>query len=535
MTQGLVRVLLIEDDEDDAVLARQYLREIDPDRFELDWTPEFDVGLERIASGQHNVCLVDYQLGEHNGVEFIRRADASACNVPIILLTGQGDHSIDVAAMDAGAADFLNKGQLTPALLERSIRYAIQHRKAEDQRIKLLNEQSARKMAEAENRAKDQFLAVLSHELRTPLSAVLLNLSALEGEAEASPRLRELVQIIKRNVDLEARLIDDLLDLTRIARGKLELRRERVDVHQQIDFAVKTCCGSEIERKGLKVSVHEEAADATVFGDPARLQQVLWNLINNAAKFTPPGGSIDVRTFNRDATIVVEVRDTGIGISPEALPKIFNAFEQTGRAITREFGGLGLGLAICKSLVDLHGGKIRAASEGHGKGATFTLELPVMSAAPPQQPGNGQQGGAGGHAPRAAVSVLLVEDHADTARAMSTLLNRRGYQVRPVHSMAEALRAASETEFDVLISDIGLPDGSGLELMSRLRQQRPIVGIALSGFGMEEDMERSRQAGFTEHLTKPVDFQQLDAAISRATQAAGSESAISRTPVPSKL
>ena len=544
MIQSHVKVLLIEDDEDDMVLVSGLLREIQTARFELVWESDYERGLARLSSEPFDICVLDYRLGAHNGVELVGEATKRGCRVPIILLTSQDDLDVDLAAMNAGAADFLNKGKINAAVLERAIRYSIQQRKVQEQQIKLLMEQAARAQAEAANRAKDQFLAVLSHELRTPLTAVLMSVSAMEQEQDIPARSRELFSIIKRNVDLEARLIDDLLDITRITRGKLELRKEVVDLHQQIREAVNTCCGSEIEQKQIIVSIHTDAQRHHVFGDPARLQQVLWNLIKNAVKFTPELGRIDIRTSNqegsgfavhgkekapsaavvnpepraanRSPSIVIEVTDTGIGIEPEALPKIFNAFEQADRKITREFGGLGLGLAICRALVEMHGGTIRARSTGRNQGATFVVELPLAPAPLHKNGANGQPA-APARTPDRGVSILLVEDHTDTARAMTTLLHRRGYDVRRASNMAEALKEASDTKFDVLVSDIGLPDGSGLELMRQLLAKGPVKGIALSGFGMEEDVNRSRQAGFSEHLTKPIDFKQLEAAIARVT------------------
>jgi signal transduction histidine kinase len=516
VNQTPVRVLLVEDDEDDVVLTRQFLRDIEGAAFDLDWIADPDAALQRLFTGNYDVCLVDYDLGPITGIDFIRQAVAGDSAVPIILLTGQGDHAVDMAAMNAGAADFLNKDQLTAAALERSIRYSVQQHRAEEQRIRLLREQAARAEAEAANLAKDRFLAVLSHELRTPLTAVLLAVTELEMEPTASPKVGEIVQTIRRNADLEARLIDDLLDVTRIARGKLEIRRKLVDLHEELHHALNTCCKSEVEQKNIQVTIDAQARRHHVWGDPARLQQVLWNLIKNAAKFTPAGGKIEVRTSNQEGRIRVDVADTGIGIPSEALPRIFNAFEQADRSITQQFGGLGLGLAICKALVALHSGRIEAKSDGENRGALFTVEFPIVAAdfnsrgtgdTPDTQPAPTPRG----------VSILLVEDHADTAGAMQRLLTRRGYAVQVANCIADAQTFAAESNFDILISDISLPDGTGLELIRRLRERGPIRGIALSGFGMEEDVQRSRAAGFMEHLTKPIDFNQLVTVIARIT------------------
>jgi PAS domain S-box-containing protein len=394
----------------------------------------------------------------------------------------------------------------------------------------------AKDAAEAANRAKDQFLAVLSHELRTPLTPVLSTVQALESEPGLTPSLRESIEMIRRNVELESRLIDDLLDLTRIAKGKLEMDLVTVDVHESVNNVLEMC-REEVYSKGLRLEVRLGAKRHHARADSARLQQVFWNLIKNAVKFTPDGGTIFVRTADAPADpargngasngggsargdrVVVEVRDTGIGIEPQVLPRIFDAFEQGERSITRRFGGLGLGLAISKALIDMQGGRLTADSAGKGRGAVFTVEL-VATEAPARA---GDRAPAGGEPATglAALNILLVDDHEDTARAMGRLLQRLGYRITTAHTCTDAVAAFGRDSFDLVISDIGLPDGSGLELMRELRRRREIRGIALSGFGMEEDVRKSKEAGFYEHLTKPINFQKLQAVIRDATGAEG--------------
>jgi PAS domain S-box-containing protein len=366
---------------------------------------------------------------------------------------------------------------------------------------------AARDAAEAANRAKDRFLAVLSHELRTPLSPILATVQALELEEDRlPPPLREAIDVIKRNAELEARLIDDLLDLTRVTRGTLQVHRRPIDAHHIVERAVETCRGELDGRDAIRLDLRATAT--TIDGDPARLQQVLWNVLKNAVKFTPPGGVVKVRTFNDGGDFVLEVTDTGIGIEPDAMPKIFQAFEQADEQITRSFGGLGLGLSIARSLVELHGGRLEAASEGLGRGATFRLTLPGATAGKaPAKPPAGAPGGAARK-----LRILLVEDHEDTARAMTWLLKRHGHEVRVAGSVRDALDEAGRGEIDLLISDIGLPDGTGLDVIRRM-PRKGIPAIALTGFGMENDVARSLDAGFTEHLTKPVNFQKLEAVI----------------------
>lgn len=368
----------------------------------------------------------------------------------------------------------------------------------------------AKEAAEAANRAKDHFLAQLSHELRTPLAPVLMTASALETDPSVPPRLRQDLGLIRRNVELEARLIDDLLDLTRVARGKLELHCEAVDAHALVRDAAQSCCGSDINLKRLKLTLDLRARRHYVWADSARLAQVLWNLIRNAVKFTPRGGNIQVRTCNGpDDRLIISVADDGIGIEPQALDRIFDAFEQGSRNITRHFGGLGLGLAISKALIDMHGGVIRAHSEGLNRGATFTVEMATIPA-----PARSNSVPRTSDSPRRGLRILLVEDHEMTARVMSRLLQGLDYDVRTACSVQTALQAARNEKFDLLISDLGLPDGSGLDLMRQLRQMYQLKGIAVSGYGMEEDIRRSRDVGFSAHLTKPISLEKLQAAIS---------------------
>jgi PAS domain S-box-containing protein len=366
--------------------------------------------------------------------------------------------------------------------------------------------------AEAANASKDQFLAVLSHELRTPLTPVLTMVQVMEADDELPGEQRQAVEMIRRNVEMEARLIDDLLDLTRIAKGKLQLSLQTVDAHATLRTALEIC-RSDMSEKSVGMKVELSAGDYHVRADPARLQQVFWNLIKNAVKFTPAGGQITVRTSNQPpGQLCIDVCDTGIGIEPENLARIFYAFEQGEQSITRQFGGLGLGLSISKSLIDMHGGHLSASSAGRDQGSTFTARLHTVPAPKPEvMPGPD-------HPPRQLRQrgrrILMVDDHEDTSRAMKRLLERLGYEVQTKHTVRDALDAVSASRFDLLISDIGLPDGSGVDLIRQLRQSaNPIRALALSGFGMEEDVRRSKEAGFQDHLTKPVNFTRLQQVI----------------------
>ncbi len=387
--------------------------------------------------------------------------------------------------------------------------------------------ETAHREAQAANEAKDQFLATLSHELRTPLTPILAVISRLEEDPRFAGQMDELA-MIRRNAELEARLIDDLLDLTRISRGKLELRRRKTDARQVVQHALATS-ERELVEKGVRLEVWLAAESHRVAADAARLTQVFWNLLSNAVKFTPPGGTVSVRSRLEPSgrsgrrQLVVEVEDTGIGIEPEVLPRIFEAFEQTDRRITRKFGGLGLGLAVSRAIVDLHGGSLTAASEGRDRGSTFTVRLPLMGG----QEDLDETGILFSRRRRAEdrpepaaprpLSLLLVEDHADTAEAMADLLRLSGHRVTIAGSVGAALAAAEAGGngggFDLVLSDLGLPDGSGQDLMRELARRHGLKGIALSGYGMEDDVQRSLEAGFAHHLTKPVDRQALETTI----------------------
>jgi len=365
------------------------------------------------------------------------------------------------------------------------------------------------------NAAKDQFLALLSHELRSPLSPVIAMVGELEAELPDSKPVREALDVVRRNVELEARLIDDLLDVTRIAKGKLQLSFEPICVHQTLQRAYEIC-REEITAKNLEAEFHLRATETHVEGDPARLQQVFWNLIKNSVKFTPEKGKITIETSNPTPDkIEVRVIDTGIGIEPEKIDKIFNAFEQGQTEITRRFGGLGLGLAISKALIDAHGGKIRVQSPGKDQGSIFSLQLSTV-VMPAGTDGEKQDQPAGPERELAVARhrrVLLVDDHHDTCIGMKRMLERRGYEITIAHSADQAVEKVRTQDFDLLISDIGLPDRSGYDLMREVRLNKNLPGIALSGFGTEQDVNQARAAGFSEHLTKPINFERLEKTI----------------------
>jgi signal transduction histidine kinase len=371
----------------------------------------------------------------------------------------------------------------------------------------------ARDEAEAASSAKDQFIAVLSHELRTPLTPVAMTAAALEMDPELPERFRMDLGMIRRNIDLETKLIDDLLDLSRVTSGKLALRMQPVSVHDLLvsSFAI---CKSDLQSKQIRFSTDLGAPNDHVVADAARLQQVFWNLIKNGVKFTPDGGTIEVNTRQLDGHLRIEVIDNGVGIPPPVLPRIFNAFDQGDLRTNRQFGGLGLGLAISRAIVEVHGGKIAAESGGADRGSTFVIDLPTTHAELPR-PSKPDRIVAAPPAEGRKWRVLLAEDHPDTARVLQRLLALSGYDVKHAPTVAGALELLDAEPFDLIVSDVGLPDASGYDLIRHVRQRSAIPAVALSGYGMDSDLERSRAAGFSEHLTKPVNFDLLQETMAR--------------------
>ena len=363
--------------------------------------------------------------------------------------------------------------------------------------------------AESANSAKDQFLAALSHELRTPLNPVLMWACATVEEGGLSPEIEEGLQMICRNIGLEARLIDDLLDLTKVARGKLHLNLQPCSADALMTHALEIV-RSQLSGKELRLSVNLAAGNHAIIADPTRIEQVFWNLLKNAQKFTPAQGQIFVRSFQpTPETVAFEISDTGPGIEPDSLDRIFTAFEQGGR----QGEGLGLGLAICKAIVDLHGGTVTAENREPGRGAVFTVTLstavgPALESFAPED-----------RAPQASrkLRILVVEDHANTAAVMRRLLERSGHEVQVAATVQRALEILPSVTLDLLVSDLGLPDGSGFQIMRELAKLGDAKGIAVSGYGMDEDLKRSREAGFSAHLTKPIDVRELEETIQRVT------------------
>ncbi|MHA3775236.1 ATP-binding response regulator [Verrucomicrobiota bacterium sgz303538] len=473
--------------------------------------------LRELLRRDFSVILLDVHMPNMDGFEtaqMIRDRPRSA-HTPIVFVTGSQEWADMERAYELGAVDFIPV-PMNPLVLRTKVsvfvdlfQTAAQARLEAEARAR---EEEARKRAEAESSAKDDFLATVSHELRTPLTPILAIIQTLEHDLNPDS-LRQALHVIRRNLELEARLIDDLLDLTRIRTGKLHMHCETINIQNALNRAVEICA-QKAKEKQMQLTYEPTATEDYTEGDSARLQQVFWNLIHNAIKFTPAGGKVTVRTENpAPHEIRIDVIDNGIGIAPSDLGRIFNRFMQFARGKAPEggTGGLGLGLAISKSLVEAHGGQIWASSLGRGHGTTLSVTLKTTAARPASSTPLAEPSTVSGEPLR----ILLVDDHKDTRDAMQKLLIRKGYYVQVAEDVRSGLALAQSHEFDLLISDIGLPDGTGNDLMKKIREFHSLPGIALSGFGMQHDIERSKQAGFIEHLTKPVNFSQLQAVITK--------------------
>ncbi|MGH8585511.1 MAG: response regulator [Gammaproteobacteria bacterium] len=697
-----IRVLLVEDDEDDYRLTRELLAEVPGYRIELDWAPSYEAGLSALARRAHDLCLLDYRLGECSGVDLLRRAAAEDFGIPFILLTGYNAFEFDVEAMRAGAADYLLKDRIDATTLERAMRYTLERkrdrealanfnqllerrvqertteleqanaalraamdrsRQAEEglkesqERLRLamttaqmgyhyrdfetgwaiygdqlgalcglppgssfandeqfLNavhpddrervaetvaratrddtdyvheyrviqpngavrwladrgkvyrdehgerlyslglawdvtarkeaeierealhaeERRLRERAEAADRAKDDFLALVSHELRTPLNAIVAWLHILETTPEPdAATLAKATAFLKRSVDQQRRLIDDLLDTARIASGKLQLEVRALDPAAVAEAALEVVRAA-AEARGVEIYTLIDAHAGPITGDAGRLQQVLWNLLSNAIKFTPRGGRVQLHIERVDPHVRIAVSDTGAGIDPELLPVVFERFRQSDISSRRRHGGLGLGLALVRELVELHGGSVRVESPGAGRGTTFTVDLPIRAVrlpalsvpAVPAEEGRKVEDEAAPSGAKtsslAGVRVLVVDDQEDAREALATVLARQGAEVSAAGSGYEALALLAEglesAPPHVLVCDIAMPELDGYAVIGKLRAlekehriplSAQIPAIALTAYAQPKDRVRALRAGFQTHLAKPVEPAEL--------------------------
>jgi signal transduction histidine kinase len=471
--------------------------------------------LELVARERPDVVLVDHHLPDMTGLEVCRRIkDApETSSLPVLQLSATAKTvELKVEAMNVGADTYLIE-PIAPAELVAHVNAALRYRRAEErllefnQRVEALYEE-----ARQANRAKDEFLAVLSHELRTPLNAMLGWLQLLRGGRLDTAHRESALEIIERNAVAQARLIEDLIDVSRIVSGQLLIHSKRIDLVPILRTAASMVTAT-AGAKGLQLEVRTGCERAMVDGDPVRLQQIMVNVLSNAIKFTDRG-SVAVSLECRERRVILEVRDTGIGIDPEFLPHVFDRFRQADSSKTRPHGGLGLGLAITRHLIEAHGGRVSAASEGRGRGATFTLELPLAPELD-ETPLDRGPAVAAGDRPLEGQKVLLVEDDTDSREMMTLVLQHCGATVLPAATAVAALELLADRP-DLVVADVGLPTMDGYSMLREVRRRGiRAPALALTGYASSEDRAQALDAGFDDHLGKPVTPEQLVEVLAR--------------------
>jgi signal transduction histidine kinase len=542
-----VVILLLDDNRDDRDLARRVLQKhFAAVRFLVaNATDELHAVLE---AGGFDLAVTDYRLNWTDGLTVLDRIRARFREVPVIMFTNTGSEEVCAEGMRRGLADYVIKRadqfaklpySVQAALEQRAARRrlqaqheALQQREAEASAL-LLREREARMQAEIARaealratRLKDEFLATLSHELRTPLNAILGWTHVIASKATDDSDLKAGIEVIRRNAHAQARLIDDLLDMSRIVSGQLRIEVQRLDLSRAIASAVEAVQPA-ADRKNVRVQQVLDAGAGPVHGDPARIQQIVWNLLTNAVKFTPSGGRVQVRLEREASRAVITVADNGAGMPAEFLPHAFDRFTQLDSSTTRRHSGLGLGLAIVKNLAELHGGTVSAYSEGLGRGSEFKVSLPVAILATPTAETAAEATPvemASGVALEG-VSVLMVDDDVDTCEVVARVLTAHGAQVRSAHSSREAIALLKQSPPTVLLSDIGMPEEDGLSLIRRVRALAPEQGgavpaAAISAFARSEDRQRALLAGFDSYTVKPVEPGELLAVVLNLASAA---------------
>jgi signal transduction histidine kinase len=479
----------------------------------------------RLVDERHpRLVVLDVHLPDLDGWEVCRRLKQNPAtrSVPVLQVSATFVSEDDTVRALEGGADACLTEPIEPPVLVATVRALLRARAAEDSlREALEREQLARNVAESANRAKDEFLALLSHELRSPLGAILTWVTLLrQGPAGADVATRGL-EAIERNARLQVKLIEDLLDVSRIVTGKTRLDLSVVELPQVVGAALESV-GPAAIAKGVRFDAFVDPNVGTILGDPTRLQQTLWNLLSNAIKFTPKGGWAEMRVERRESHMEIRVTDSGKGIDPAFLPYIFERFRQADSSMTRSEGGLGLGLAIVRHVVELHGGSVEAASPGVGQGSTFTVRLPIPAlrpTSPPMlKPRVHESAGADGWALLDGLRLLVVDDEVDAREAIGTVLQSAGADVVTASSVREALDAIRAQAPDVIVSDIAMPLEDGFALIREIRNRvpapsRPIRALALTAYAGEHASERVSEAGFDSYLTKPIEAAKLVSAV----------------------
>jgi signal transduction histidine kinase len=489
--------------------------------------------LAEVLQREFAVILLDVNMPDIDGLEtaeYIRRYKKSA-HTPIIFITAYADEMQTAKGYSLGAVDYI-LSPIQPDILRSKVRVFVELHKLQHQsrimaeeRLALERAESGRRAAEEANRLKDEFIAMLSHELRNPLAPIRTANDVIRRVAAPDPKVALATDMIERQVTHLVRLVDELLDMARIGRGRITLSKEHLELGKIVTHGLEPVRPMVASRRQT-LTITLPPAPVWITGDAFRLSQVITNLANNACKYTPEGGRIEVEASAHQGEAVIVVRDSGVGIEPQLLPRIFELFVQGERSLDRSEGGMGIGLALARQLVQLHQGRIEGHSEGSGKGAVFTVWLPCINPVALEAPAP---------APAAAAAsvrrrVLLVDDNADAAESMALLLQLSGHETRVVTESTKVIAACAEFEPHVVILDIGLPVIDGYQLARELRRRqgsRDLTLIAITGYGQTRDRERSREAGFDHHFVKPVNPETLESAI-RGAASHGTEASASR-------
>ncbi|HEV8188239.1 MAG TPA: response regulator [Pyrinomonadaceae bacterium] len=514
--------LLVVDDEESLRITTAAIFE--NEGYVVDTASSGDEAIELLNNKDYDLVLTDLHMEGGDGLSVLNRIRRHAPLTISVVLTGFASVESAIAALQEGAYDYLIK-PCDIESMKHTIRRGVEHRRlmlAEqkaradlrqlnldlEQRIEERTAELTRlnaELAEA-NRAKDVFLATLSHELRTPLTPVVGWIKLLRSGTLDEKSVLQALDAIERNAWLQSRLIDDLLDTSRIATGKLHFEPKAIDFNSAVKAAVDTVRTSAAARN-IELNVCLWPVSLIVMGEPVRLQQIAWNLISNAIKFTDPGGKVSIATRLHEEQAVLEVIDTGVGIDPAFLPHVFDRFRQADGSTSRRHGGLGLGLAIADALAKMHGGRMNATSDGVGHGATFTFNLDLAP--------TGRVAAETVDTKRhslAGLDVLIVEDSPDTLTLLSTIFRREGANVTTAASAAEALAQAVNKRPHIIVSDIGMPETDGYQLLEQLRilpGLGNVPAIAISGYASEEDRERALSAGYLALVPKPIDVDTL--------------------------
>lgn len=521
MSLTSIRLLIIEDHPDDAELMI--------DQFE---SSGYTVHSKRVASAAElrevlsepwELILSDHVMPSFSSRGALKIVKETGHDIPFILISGSIGEQEAVEMMRLGVSDYILKDNLDRLVVsaERELREAASRKKRREAERELKqSEMRLREMyaqADRLNRVKDEFLATLSHELRTPLNVIMGNAELLLENAEASQdeEIKSFVEAIYRNSVLQTQLVNDLLDISSIITGKIRFEPSDISPINVIQQIVETLIPT-ARAKGIKLKTDFKGQSVTVSADRNRLQQILWNLLSNALKFTNKHGTIQINTFHKEQFFIFEVIDDGIGIDPEFLPKIFENFHQEDSSISRRYGGLGLGLSIVRSLVELHGGMVQAESAGKERGSKFTVAIPYVRELPPETEASThkaapQDKGKSKVAEKSlkGMKILLVEDSIDTRLLVMLILTRAGAEVREAESAENARDVLKTFIPDVILSDIGMPQENGMEFIKKLRSHesesfRYIHAIALTAFAREEERAEILSSGFQNHITKPV-------------------------------